>query len=1047
MINSRKELYSEFISPSAEWRGKPFWSWNGELDEHELCRQVSVLKEMGFGGHFMHSRSGLITEYLGDEWFHFINSVSDKSEADGMEAWLYDEDRWPSGSAGGKATVDPSLRMKSFRLNEYPADRVIDFGKYMNVFVGYVYDDKIGLLYYQQAENNNEAEKIRLSHKEFSGGSWCLLAFDTYTDPDDSNYNGSGYLNTMDENATRKFIDLTHKEYEKRCGSRIGSSIKGIFTDEPHRGHGLDDLEEQNGVRTCSIAWTDDFFEEFEKRYRYNPLPILPELFYRYKNEHMSPIKIDWFDLACNLFNERFAAPIEKWCHENNMLFTGHVLHEDELINQTVSNGSLMRFYEHMDVPGVDTLGCDNYRYWIVKQLSSAARQTGKEKLLSELYGCTGWNFDFTGHKNIGDWQALFGINIRCPHLSWYTMEGEAKRDYPASILHQSPWYKDYSELETYFARLGIAGSGKPVCDTLVLNPIESVWGIAYAGWSHWLFSSDEDIDKIEKHYEQLFEFLVSHNIDFDYGEEQMMSRLASVCTDGETPLLKVGKTYYKTVVVSGMLTMRKSTLELLKTFRNAGGKIIFAGDVPAYLGGLKSTEILDFSKECTCVDFDVTAIATEVKQNETVSIYILDENGNECKTVFSRLSRLEDGLFCLTLLNTDIEAASGKINVKINIPTAFCEEWALLSGERYRAEIEKDDNCITMSTCLENGDTKLFIFTDEKSELPLREKGLKVNDVKDFPNIPLEYKLNEENVCVLDRVSWKTEGTDFSKENEVLKADREIRDYFKIRRRGGQMVQPWYSALNGNKVLGRIEMKYKFFIDELPSEDIYLAGERPERMRYKINGVGLEDTGEFWVDAAFRKMRIPKTALKAGLNEVTVSPDFSENTNFEAVFLLGGFGVRTESCYTYLTTLPERLPLGDASKSGLPFYGADITYIIRADALSDLRERIIKTGESVFLAPSEVRGSLIRYSSKAESGKMLFRPYEADVTKSVAEGCDIELTLVGNRRNTFGPLHMLPANHKGSGPNMFVTDGESWSDSFALPETGIQKLQVLLKK
>ena len=77
----------------------------------------------------------------------------------------------------------------------------------------------------------------------------------------------------------------------------------------------------------------------------------------------------------------------------------------------------------------------------------------------------------------------------------------------------------------------------------------------------------------------------------------------------------------------------------------------------------------------------------------------------------------------------------------------------------------------------------------------------------------------------------------------------------------------------------------------------------------------------------------------------------------------------------------------------------------------------------------------------------MLFRPYEADVTKSVAEGCDIELTLVGNRRNTFGPLHMLPANHKSSGPNMFVTDGESWSDSFALPKTGIQKLQVLLKK
>ena len=35
-------------------------------------------------------------------------------------------------------------------------------------------------------------------------------------------------------------------------------------------------------------------------------------------------------------------------------------------------------------------------------------------------------------------------------------MEGESKRDYPASILHQSPWYKDYAKVEDYFARFGL---------------------------------------------------------------------------------------------------------------------------------------------------------------------------------------------------------------------------------------------------------------------------------------------------------------------------------------------------------------------------------------------------------------------------------------------------------------------------------------------------------------------------------------------------------------------------------------------------------------
>ncbi len=103
---NKKEMLGIFQNPGNAYRGKPFWSWNGELDEKELIRQVGVMREMGFGGFFMHSRSGLITEYLGDEWFRLINAVADEGARQGMEVWLYDEDRWPSGSAGGKATED-----------------------------------------------------------------------------------------------------------------------------------------------------------------------------------------------------------------------------------------------------------------------------------------------------------------------------------------------------------------------------------------------------------------------------------------------------------------------------------------------------------------------------------------------------------------------------------------------------------------------------------------------------------------------------------------------------------------------------------------------------------------------------------------------------------------------------------------------------------------------------------------------------------------------------------------------------------------------------
>ena len=183
--------------------------------------------------------------------------------------------------------------------------------------------------------------------------------------------------------------------------------------------------------------------------------------------------------LGNNLFIERFAEPIREWCDKNGMVFTGHVLHEDSFANQTVPNGSLMRFYPHMTYPGIDLLTEHNRCYWVVKQLASAARQVGQKWMLSELYGCTGWQFDFRGHKAVGDWQALLGINLRCQHLSWYTMEGESKRDYPGSIFHQSTYYKDYNYVETYFARFGaVMTQGRQVCDLLVLNPIESTWAM-----------------------------------------------------------------------------------------------------------------------------------------------------------------------------------------------------------------------------------------------------------------------------------------------------------------------------------------------------------------------------------------------------------------------------------------------------------------------------------------------------------------------------------------------------------------------------------------
>ena len=67
--NKQKELSPElFRNPTSEYRGTPFWAWNCKLERDELLRQIDVLREMGFGGFHMHVRSGMATEYLGEEF-------------------------------------------------------------------------------------------------------------------------------------------------------------------------------------------------------------------------------------------------------------------------------------------------------------------------------------------------------------------------------------------------------------------------------------------------------------------------------------------------------------------------------------------------------------------------------------------------------------------------------------------------------------------------------------------------------------------------------------------------------------------------------------------------------------------------------------------------------------------------------------------------------------------------------------------------------------------------------------------------------------------
>ena len=994
------KLIREFKNPPAAYRGKPFWCWNGKLEGEELERQLDILEDMGMGGAFCHSRTGLKTEYLSDEWFELINRCAAKGKKDGMEIWLYDEDRYPSGTAGGMVTENRELGIHYLRLNKAQGAFKWEPG-IISAFILEFKEDKIirKERIYADADAPAGCEIWYFTSEIMNSGSF---------------YNGNPYADNSNPQTVERFIELTHKKYVEKCGEYItDGTIKGIFRDEPHHGGVMNGFAISNPDGSHLVPYPKDLFRHFENEYGYKLEDFLPEIYAFDALNRAEQVKWHYMLLLQKLFLETFMGKIRDYCHENGLLFTGHVLHEDSLTAQAVMQGSVMRCYEYMDCPGVDVLWEENRDYQIVKQLSSAARQFEKPWLLSELYGCTGWQTNFASYKAMGDWQALLGINMRCQHLSFYTMQGESKRDYPASIFFQSAWYERFSAVEDYFSRINVLSMGKPLCRTLVINPVESVYTRIHPGWAVFLNAVDEQVCKLENEYKTLFYMLIENKIDFDYGDEEILSRLACA----ENGVMKVGAGRYDIVIVPPCLTLRSSTFTLLEQFAAQGGRLILMGDMPLMENALRSDRIDRLDGER--IPFDQEALISRLP----APVVSVKKDGKNVKEILARVTKTDERLF-IYLLNNDRTNSTGPVSIEVE-GEGVLECWNARTGEITLLpgglRLEKDfapGEEIILCRCPQS-----------QAALPEKIELGEQNEIDEFA-----FRLEEPNVCVLDQVSIKVDGEEFMPAQEILKADIYLRDRFKLERRSGEMLQPWYKKSRGIKdeSVCRLTMSFEFECEYIA--DMQLALETPELFEIKLNGVELHAGEKWYVDPSIRIADIPAGVIKPGVNQVVLTADFNGGVNLEALYLLGNFGVRLEGLRRIIEKLPQKLKAGDVCAQGLPFYGGIIEYLLPGEFAGRMRV------EALF------DGACLETCSGENNSLICFAPYYTDID---AQG-RLSLRLYLTRRNTFGPLHMKPATAFSYGPESFVTQGESFDyTGYMLLPAGLKapaRLTVLKK-
>lgn len=119
-----ENLEENFKSPPKEFSLLPFWAWNDSLKSDKICHQIDEMLDKGVYGAFMHARAGIEdcdTPYFSEGWWEAVKTAIEYGKEKGFFAILYDEDKWPSGSAGGRvvASNPESFSKKGLNVDKW----------------------------------------------------------------------------------------------------------------------------------------------------------------------------------------------------------------------------------------------------------------------------------------------------------------------------------------------------------------------------------------------------------------------------------------------------------------------------------------------------------------------------------------------------------------------------------------------------------------------------------------------------------------------------------------------------------------------------------------------------------------------------------------------------------------------------------------------------------------------------------------------------------------------------------------------------------------
>ena len=975
----------QFFDPSADRRPLSFWSLNDRLTEEELLAQIESMKAAGWGGFFLHARGGLLTPYMGEEWMRLCRACIDKAKEEGMYAWLYDENGWPSGTASHTVpAMDPAYRETHlFCTFDAPAHHEEDIEELYSYVAttaphgparGYRrLDLRGGVLKIEPNPDKNDKTPLSEGQRRVYIYVWRAPACNP-------RFGGVSYVDLMNPDATDAFIRSVHQPYKELAGEEFGKTVPGIFTDD------ITIKWDLYGCKTDALPWTGRLAELFRARFGYDIRDRLSDLFF--DTEGATATRADYFALINELFAENFVGRMAAFCEKNRLMQTGHLMG-----NEGIYSDVLYQFYL-MQAPATDHLGAELKGFARHRRAASVAAQFDKPEVLCELYGGVGHELSFPSQRRISDFLAIAGVTLLVPHISQYSMRNFRKRDHPPAFSYQIPYFEGMKPLGDYQGRLSLfAKTGKPDAKVLLLYPIEGNYiSSAQKG-------ANDEADKIRAYADRVEQLLLEAHVEYSWGSETLLARHGKATAEG----LTLGSMTYPTVIVPYTSTLRRSTVALLKEYIDLGGQVIAVGRIPP---------LCDGKRDGTCADAlkGAQIIPCERLYDRLLpmGLPLRDAEGNCPRRVMTSVRKEGDQYYCL-LLNLDTDRG---VYLSLDLPQgASARIYDLTSGQVSPALCRDTEQGRALSLFLTPGASAMVGWGGEdicgEPARPLPPPVL-YSARKSLPD-DWSLTLHAPNALALDTFSVIAGGV-----------TKEPADFTRIVERADYALEAVFSVSDWDGVGGR------------------LAVEDKDAWEVTLNGLPLAPADGWYIDRCMGLFSL-EGAVKEGENRLRLTLKQGYRLGPETVFVLGNFGVYGDgTVYGIRGHLPTRVRT-NLTEEGLAFYSgcATLTQTLSVTPKQGARYLLrIRRTDTCHLT-ARLNGQLCPDT--------LATPYVADVTHLLKEGDNtLSVTLWSSLRNSYGPLHF---DHKGGGK--FVTPGlygnpNNFTDCYNLEPFGIEGAELV---